>query len=112
MAASNGAGYIQVLGRAAAAFWAGAVTPATLLAVGAVYAGLVLASVYVTELELRLPLLHYRTPYVQVRAIECQHLRRLCPATELVWCRNWIVHATAQRRAAQGCAMLRHTLFC
>ena len=62
------AGYIQVLARAVAVFLVGAVTPATLLGIGAVYVGLVLASVYVTELELRLPLTHYRTPYVPVRA--------------------------------------------
>jgi len=67
---SRRAGYIQVLARAVAVFLAGAVTPATLLGIGAVYVGLVLASVYVTELELRLPLTHYRTPYVPVRASE------------------------------------------
>jgi hypothetical protein len=59
-------GYIQVLARAVGTLLAGAVSPVTLAGVGAAYAALVLASVYITELELRLPLVHYKTPYVQV----------------------------------------------
>ena len=62
-------GYIQVLARAVGTLLAGAVSPVTLAGVGAAYAALVLASVYVTELELRLPLVHYKTPYVQVRRL-------------------------------------------
>ena len=60
------AGYIQVLARAVGILLAGAVSPLTLAGIAAAYAVLVLAAVYITELELRLPLVHYKTPYVQV----------------------------------------------
>ena len=56
-----------MLAQAVAAVLHGAVSPAMLLGIGVVYMGLVLASVYVTELELRLPLTQYRIPYVPVR---------------------------------------------
>ena len=59
-------GYIQLLARAVGILLAGAISPVTLAGIGAAYAALVLASVYITELELRLPLVHYKTPYVQV----------------------------------------------
>ena len=46
---------------------AGQASAGTLAAVGAAYLGLVLASIYVSDVELRLPLIHYRSRMSQAR---------------------------------------------
>ena len=56
-----------MLTRAVGVLLVGRATAAQLAGVGAAYLALVVAAIYVTELELRLPLVHYRTRFTQVR---------------------------------------------
>ena len=56
-----------MLTRAVGVLLLGHASAGQLAAVGATYLSLVIASIYVTELELRLPLAYYRTRVMEVR---------------------------------------------
>ena len=58
--AARCAGYVALVVRSWPSLWGAAVPPWFLPAVGAAYLLLALAAVYLTQTELRMPLVHYR----------------------------------------------------
>ena len=58
----------MVLSRVVEGLMMGLASTVQLAAVAAIYLGLVVATVYVTEMELRLPLIYYRSRAAQVCA--------------------------------------------
>ena len=60
------AGYLTVLTQAGQVLLRGQTSAWTLAGVGAAYLGMVIASIYVTAMELRLPLIHHRARIFQV----------------------------------------------